>query len=202
MSASGGTKSTTALERAKNKFGLENAIHDGVHGDDTPLKFLVFMSDGANNGATTREECSMESVWVEASGEYWIDTYRNWNTRYNSYQNWFDHWVVHHPALPGHYEDQEVCVNIPYSPVNEASLAHCNSMKSNNVVIYSIAYDVRESERELAEDFMKKCSSNTDANGDYTDIGFYKYASTGVDLQQVFDEIGQSVIKEVIRVKR
>ena len=207
MWAGGGTRSTAALHSARTKFTLENAIHDNVNGEDNPLKFLIFMSDGANNDSTTQQVCTTEQVWVPTStiAQYWIDTYPGENNRkYYSYQNWFDSYLVYYApqTVPGHNEDQQVCNNVPYSPVNEASLVHCNSMKASGVRIYSIAYDVDEDERALAEEFMKECSSNHDADTDiYTDNGYYKYAENGADLQSVFDEIGNSVVTEVIRVK-
>jgi len=201
MSANGGTRSTSALSRAATKFTQENQAHQEMHGDDKPLKFLVFMSDGANNGATTQTVCEIEDVWVEASDEYWLDTYHGWNHIYYSYERWFDRWFIYFPATDGYFEEQEVCTEVPYSPVNEASLVHCTTMKNAGVKIYSIAYDIDGEDRVLAEKFMKDCSSNYNDNV-YFDEGYYKYASSGADLATVFGEIGAEVVAEVIRVKR
>ena len=158
------------------------------------------MSDGANNGITTRTVCEYVDVWVPAGSERWV---LNWNGSlytYYSWRWWFRYYdVTHYPASSGGYETQEVCETEYYSPVDEASLEKCTYMKNNGVQIYSIAYDVSDSsntpydERAMAIDFMKKCSSGEDV--------YYKYASTGADLQSVFDEIGEAVVKEVIRVK-
>lgn len=175
MYASGGTRSTSALSASKTAFTLENDIHESINGEENPLKFLIFMSDGANNG--TQQQCG-----AGQTVEHWIDTYQGWNDVYYSYQNWFDGWVIHYPSTCD-----------LYSPVNEASLQHCTTMKNQGVKIYSIAYDVNEDERAIAEAFMKECSSGVE--------DYYKYASDGTDLQAVFDEIGESVITEVIRIK-
>ncbi len=195
MSASGGTRSTNALRRAREKFDLENAIHQAANSEDQPLKFLIFMSDGANNGVTTRTVCQDEQVWVPEGPERWVLHYYGTDYTYYSYRWWFKYYdVTHHPASGGGYETQEVCTEEVYSPVNEASLEQCTYMKNNGVQIYSIAYDVSASERDMAVNFMKTCSSGEDV--------YYKYASTGADLQEVFEEIGEAVVKEVIRVKR
>lgn len=175
MYANGGTQSTNALASSQSALNLENDIHETINGEDNPLKFLIFMSDGANNGTT--DQCS-----AGQTPEYWIDTYQGWNTVYYYYQYWFDGWVDYYPSTC----DQ-------YSPVNEASLQYCTIMKNQGVKIYSIAYDVDADERVIAEAFMKDCSSGEE--------DYYKYASNGTDLQAVFDEIGQSVITEVIRIK-
>ncbi|MBN4058424.1 hypothetical protein JYT93_00145 [bacterium AH-315-J19] len=196
MHAQGGTRSTSALDLAKSEFALEGAIHEGENGEEEPLKFLIFMSDGANNGITTRTVCENVQVWVPDHPERWILNWQGNLYTYYSWRWWFRHYdVTYYPESDsGGFETEEICTEEEYSPVNEASLEQCTSMKNNGVQIYSIAYDVASSEREIAEDFMKQCSSGEDV--------YYKYASTGADLQAVFDEIGEAVVKEVIRVKR
>lgn len=193
MYAQGGTKSTNALSRARSKFTLENQIHDNENGHDDPLKFLIFMSDGANNGATTQQQCTTEQFWVNGTAEYWWrwkNGYKKYKYNEPTYKPW--KWT-HVQGTSGHYENQQVCQQVPYSPVNEASLTECTSMKNNGVTIYSIAYDVASHERAMAEAFMKACSSG--------EADYYKYASNGTDLQAVFDEIGESVVTEVVRIK-
>jgi hypothetical protein len=179
MRANGGTRSTAALRRVKTKFALENNIHELENGTSEPLKFLVFMSDGANNGA--QQVCGPDYAF-----EYWVDTYPGENNRvYCEPRNWFDNWVDYYPGIdgPGYI-----------SPENISSLVECTAMKNAGVIIYAIAYDVAENERALAEQFMQDCSSGID--------DYYQYASNGTDLQRVFDAIGESIVKEVIRIKR
>jgi len=205
MYAGGGTRSTSALTRAKSNFTLEADIHDDENSEDDPLKFLIFMSDGANNGSYYQQQCVEEDVWVPATSEYW--QYTHWRpswkygdivTKRPKKKLW--KWR-HYPAQSGHWDTEEQCTSVKVSPENNSSLAQCTAMKDAGVKIYSIAYDVAQNERELAEQFMKDCSSNND-HGVYTDDGFYKYAADGTDLQAVFTAIGEAVVKEVIRVKR
>lgn len=179
-----GTDSSGALQDAADAFDLENGEHSAVNGQPTPLKFLVFMTDGANN---TSNECRA----LRDDEEYWIDTYKNWNTLYTSPQYWFDSWVVYHAPGSEGYEDQEICgwdYHFDYR-----SLEACTQMKQAGVSIYAIAYDVDASQKAHAEDFMESCSS-----GD----GYFKTADDSSALQAAFSEIGDSILTEVIRIKR
>ena len=204
MNSGGGTRSTVALTLAKSKFNLENDIHDDEHGNDEPLKFLIFMSDGANNGSYNKRVCHTEQDWIDTSTqEYW------WKRKRGKIKTTYKRprgrnarsWTHVAAVTSGYYGDVEVCENEAYSPENVSSLAQCTAMKASGVKIYSIAYDVSRDERALAEQFMKDCSSNTEGST-YTDEGYYKYATNGADLQAVFDEIGNSVLIEVVRIKR
>ena len=217
MYASGGTHSTTALGRAQSKFSLENNIHNNENGDDNPLKFLIFMSDGSNNGAYLNnvQVCQTEQVWVPGGQRHWVLHYYGTDYTYYRYYWWFVYYnVTYVPGGNGHYEDQEVChYNTEWkSPENETSLAKCQAMKQNGVQIYSIAYNITDAGNnqdsngdtltDLAIKFMKDCSSNRKTDGTYSDDSYYQFAENGSDLQTVFDKIGQQVVKEVIRIKR
>lgn len=177
-----GTDSSGALKDAANAFAYEGDIHNAKNGTDEPLKFAIFMTDGANNKSY---ECGTE--WV-ANREYWIDTYHGWNRRYNSRQWWFDKWVIHYPASGG--SNQQVCKRDYW--FDKRSLATCAEMKKDDVIIYAIAYDVAEDQKVHAEKFMKQCSSGDD---------YFKSASNASALDAAFAEIGDSIVEEVIRVK-
>ncbi len=51
MSTLYGTDSSGALQAAATAFDLENAFHLERNGENDPLKFMIFMSDGANNAS-------------------------------------------------------------------------------------------------------------------------------------------------------
>ncbi len=201
MRASGGTNSTSALIRARSKFNLENNIHKRENGEDKPLKFLVFMSDGGNNGAYMRQVCEMQEVWVPEQPEHWVLYWYGNEYKYYSYRWWFKYYNVrHYPKTGAGYQERQVCTDEVYSPVNEASLRECTRMKSQGVQIYTIAYDLKDysgtrwNDKELAIEFMKKCSSGEKV--------YYQYAENGADLKAVFNRVGESIVKEVIRIKR
>ncbi|MBL4766248.1 MAG: hypothetical protein JKY94_00740 [Rhodobacteraceae bacterium] len=194
MRASGGTRSTSALTKASAKFNVENGIHNNANGEDEPLKFLIFMSDGANNGASTQQVCTPQQVWVPGNNEYWWKRKKNGQVKYK-YSRPKKPWKWNYVrGTQGYWGTQQVCESVPYSAENESSLEKCTTMKNNGVKIYAIAYDVSAHERAMAETFMKECSSGVDE--------FYKYATSGADLQAVFEQIGESIVKEVVRIKR
>ena len=192
MIARHGTDSSGALQDAAAAFKGESAAHIAVNGEENPLKFLVFMTDGANNQSY---ECTTESVWVEnMTAEYWWKYKNNGTIKYryqepNNPWNW--NYVASRSDGTGYFQDQEVCAYDYYFDVR--SLEACDEMKADGVLIYAIAYDVDASQKEHAEDFMQKCSSGDE---------FFKSADDASALTAAFDAIGESILQEVIRIKR
>ena len=199
MYARNGTDSSGALQDAADAFELEDQTHLDMNPEffaanqlEEPLKFLVFMTDGANNQSY---ECHMEEVWVEnETAEYWWKRNRRNRviTRYRRPRNaWRWNHVPAESDGTGYYEEQEVCAVDYHFDVR--SLEACDQMKEAGVLIYAIAYDVAPSQKDHAEEFMQSCSS-----GD----AFFKSAGNASALQQAFEEIGDAVVTDVIRVKR
>ena len=200
-----GTDSSGALQKAADKFSLEDQIHLDMNPEfftanqlEEPLKFMVFMSDGANNHSY---ECHVEEVWVEnETAEYWwkINRRNRVVTRYREpRKSWRWNYVPSESDGTGYYEEQESCD--VENHFNIRSLEACDQMKEAGVLVYAIAYDVQDDWRtsrdeiEEAETFMQSCSS-----GD----NFFKSAGDASALQQAFEEIGDAVVTDVIRVKR
>jgi len=187
-----GTDSSGALQDAQAAFTGESAAHIAVNGEENPLKFLVFMTDGANNDSY---ECTTEEVWVEnVTAEYWWK-YKNNGQVKTVYSEPNKPWKwTHVPSTSdgtGYFEDQEVCAWDYH--FDARSLVACDAMKDDNVLIYAIAYDVADSQKDHAEDFMQKCSSGE---------AFFKSADDATALEAAFDAIGESILSEVIRIKR
>lgn len=184
-----GTDSSGALQDAADAFSLEAAVHTAENGTEEPLKFAVFMTDGANNQSN---ECQTENVLVAASPEHW-KVYYNYSGYWTKYvwESWFDdYYYQHFDAAPEHYEDQETCVWDYW--FDQRSLETCTDMKTAGVKIYAIAYDVDAGQKVHAENFMQQCSSGPE---------YFKSAANAAALEQAFDVIGESIITEVIRVK-
>ncbi|MBL4766249.1 MAG: hypothetical protein JKY94_00745 [Rhodobacteraceae bacterium] len=184
-----GTDSSGALQDAADAFQLEAAIHTLENGTEEPLKFAVFMTDGANNQSS---QCHTENVLVAASPAHWKIYYNHsgyW-TRY-TWESWFDdYYYQHFDAEPEHYEDQETCVWDYW--FDQRSLVACSDMKAADVKIYAIAYDVDAGQKVHAENFMRQCSSGPE---------YFKSAVDAAALKQAFEAIGESIVTEVIRVK-
>ncbi|MEE9273448.1 MAG: pilus assembly protein TadG-related protein [Robiginitomaculum sp.] len=192
----GRTKSTAALRKAKIEFAREDKIHEEKNGQNTPLKILIFMSDGANNGADESDTCKITKVWERSRREFWMKKQDSSRKYYNE-KSWFnEQTVTHYPASSvDRYENELVCGRWPdepfHSPVNKASLKQCDAMKKAGVRIYTIAYNIEPMERKISEEFLQSCSSGE---------GFYKYAVSGADLTTAFEEIGKTIVNQVVRI--
>lgn len=192
MYARHGTDSSGALQDAADAFALEPGEHKKVNGEEDPLKFLVFMTDGSNNESY---ECQMEEVWVEnVTAEYWWKTNKKGKkktTQKKPKKWWKWNYVPATSDGTGYFDEQEVCAWDYYFDVR--SLLACDQMKNAGVAVYAIAYDVAATEKAHAEEFMEKCSSGPE---------YFKTASDSSALAEAFDEIGASILEEVIRLKR
>jgi len=177
-----GTNSSGALQDAADDFAGESYIHDTINGEENPLKFAVFMTDGSNNKST-------ETVPV-GDRECWVDTYYSSEPVYLSTRYWFDSYVIHYPAgtCP-----EDKTVNIYDNHYDQWSLDACTQMKDSDVIVYAIAYDVAADEQEDAEAFLRSCSSGDD---------YFKSANDATALEEAFAAIGESILTEVIRIKR
>lgn len=204
MQTESGTDSSGSLEAAAAAFALEDAIHQAENDESDPIKFMIFMSDGANNSQTA-QECTTEQVWVDGSVEYWVYTGKKQDRVYYSYSSWFDtsSRVTYYPALDdGYYEDQETCQDVTTYLSDERSLAACTEMKAADVTVYTIGYYlvagwnngyyVYQSEVDRAQALLADCA---------TDEDHYIQASDADDLNTALTAIGQEIIVEVIRVK-
>lgn len=190
-----GTDSSGSLEAAAAAFALEDAVHLSENGEDDPIKFMIFMSDGANNP-------KQERVCGPAT-EYWLDTWRGLNRVYFREYRWFDRWVIHHPEEDGPYPQYTRCSWQTTYSSDERSLEACTQMKSAGVTVYTIGYHLvagwnsgyytYQSEVDRAQALLASCASDAD---------HYILASDANDLNTALTAIGQEVMIEVIRVKR
>ena len=178
-----GTNSSGALQDAADDFAGESYIHDTINGEENPLKFAVFMTDGSNNQSTETRE-------VRDDEQCWVDTYYASRPVYLSELWWFDGWVNYYPA--GSCPDGSEVTVTDYH-YDRRSLEACTQMKDDGVVVYTIAYDVAADEKDHAEAFLKSCSSGDE---------FFKSANDSSALEEAFAAIGESIVSEVIRIKR
>ena len=191
-----GTDSSGSMEDAATALALEDAVHSAENGEESPLKFIVFMSDGSNNDSY---ECG--SITYD---EYWIDTYYGYNQYYYSTPPYVDEYVTYYP--------DEISVNQCgwnyWADIQ--TKASCDDMKADGVTIYTIGYNlevgyptengvtqwdhyVSQSNVTRSQALLSYCATDSD---------HYILASSASDLEETFTEIGQEIIQEVIRVKR
>jgi len=188
-----GTDSSGALEAAAAAFTLEDAIHLAANGEENPKKFMVFMSDGANN-PNQSYVCTTTYVWVDGTAEYW------WKKKKVKYKRPKKYWKWNYvPGTSGHSEEQQDCGYVTAYESDERSLAACAAMQDAGVTIYTIGYHlvagshgVSQSEVDRAQDLLAGCA---------TDADHYILASNADDLNTALNAISERVMTEVIRVK-
>jgi len=175
-----GTDSSGALEDAKLAFASESSIHSSVNQENNPLKFAVFMTDGANNPSCENTQYGrvdgpffyrFNGGTLEISDEdqggwnYYNGTRTNNSYTHCTMDYWFD----------------------------QRSLETCTEMKNAGIKIFAIAYDIDAAQQARAEAFMQACSSGDD---------YFKSAADSVALDLAFTQISDSIVSEVIRIKR
>lgn len=176
-----GTDSSGALSDAASAFSTEEAVHLAVNQEQDPLKFAVFMTDGANNPSCENQQYGrvdgpfwyrfnngvLETADEQISGNwnYFAGTKTNNSYTYCKSDYWFD----------------------------QRSLVTCSDMKADGIKIFAIAYDIDDAQKVRAEQFMQDCSSGAE---------YFQSASDAVALDLAFNQISDSIISEVIRIKR
>jgi len=197
MNTQGGTDSSGALQAAANAFTKEADIHEAKNQEDEPILFMVFMSDGANN---PRQERVCETVrrWVRGERAYWKKGRRIRYSRPRNTRNW-----RYYPATPGRYEDREQCDWETTYSSDALSAEACETMKDAGVTVYTIGYHLKagrnsgywvsQDEVDRAQTLLAACASSSD---------HYILAENASDLNETLADIGEEIMKEVIRIKR
>lgn len=205
MSAGGGTNSSTSMHRARNWIRREDRIHQGANGR-TPLKYVVFMTDGVNN--------NNGSEWIEEAG---TGEWRRTRCRY--YNNWgWSCWTeekTSHKKPPGKvgywanntkydYEWAEGRVTMPD---NEETLGYCQQIKDAGATVYTIGFALEagvygdgstgtitqnDTETQIAYGFLRECASSPET---------FIAAENAEDLEAAFATIGEDIVTETVRIK-
>ncbi len=196
MNTAGGTDSSGALRAAASAFMTESALHKAKNKETEPLKFMVFMSDGANNPKQERV-CATTRKWIPSQRAYWRKGKKKRYSRPRKARKW-----RYYPAVPGHYEDKKEC-NWEYTySSDKTSVQACETMKAAGVVVYTIGYYLKagnndghwvsQSEVDRARALLANCASSSE---------HYILAENASDLNETLKNIGEEIMKEVIRIK-
>jgi len=197
MHTEGGTDSSGSLRAAANAFTREAAIHNAKNQEDDPIMFMVFMSDGANNPKEERV-CETVRQWVRGLRAYWKKGKKIKYSRPRNTRKW-----RYYPATRGHYEDIEQCNWETTYSSDALSAQACEAMKSAGVTVYTIGYYLKagrnsgywvsQDDVDRAQALLASCASDAD---------HYILAENASDLNEALAEIGEAIMKEVIRIKR
>ena len=197
MVANGGTNSAPPVDLARIWMEREDNIHFNVHGDDNPLKFMIFMTDGLNTNNSV--------TWVEEDD---TGQWRGLVTRCSRTRCSTNYEEVERENPPGYGTDWTE--GYYDSTANVQTLADCTSMKNDGVKIYTIGFALAQgyydennyfgdeglayqssSTRSQAYSFLSGCASEPST---------FLTAENADQLQQAFTTIGNDIQTEIIRL--
>lgn len=192
MRAAGGTNSNPPMERAKTWLSAEDNKHrqEAVRNSEEyrqPLKFAVFMTDGQNtSGNYVFEAESGTGYYYKKSRGVWYYTRSAW--------------------YAGRYGYREGRIGLDS---DDKTIESCRAMQAEGTTIYTIGYaletgnyydplypaspgQVTEATRSTAYSLLNSCASKPE---------FFIKAADGNELEGAFDQIQNSIVKELIRIK-
>ena len=192
MRAAGGTNSNPPMERAKTWLSAEDDKHRqeairNSEGYRQPLKFVVFMTDGQNtSGEYVFKAESGTGYYYKKSRGVWYYTRSAWYASRNGFRE-------------GRIELDS----------DDKTIESCRAMQAQGTVIYTIGYAletgnyydplfpsepgrVTEATRSTAYSLLNSCASKPE---------FFIKAADGKELEGAFDQIQNSIVKELIRIK-
>ena len=211
MKAGGGTNSSPPISRAWDWLKDEDDIHEAETGEDNPLKYMIFMTDGQNNG---------QPYWFQRDGtHYWrgIDCSGSrgngrGNGRGNSNKNC--QYTFRDSSTRPNIEDHNSWEEGEYVSVSDHySKNTCEAMKAQGVRVFTIGFalepgtyltnyppswgqdeaTISEETTDAAYSLLADCASSAD---DFV-------AAEDVDeLDDAFSIIGESIVEDVIRLSQ
>ena len=192
MVAAGGTNSNPPMTEAKVWLSEEDEDHrlEAIRNKEEfrqPLKFVVFMTDGQNTTG------NYELVAESGTGYY----YRKFgNIWYFTRKPWF--------AANNNYIEGRLTLDS-----DRKTIESCEAMEAEGTIIYTIGYaldvgqyydpeapfnpgQVTEATRSSAYSLLTACATKPEN---------FIQASDGNELEGAFDQIQNSIIKELIRIR-
>lgn len=172
LPASGGTNSSAAMVEVLKDIHKEDQRHKNESGDGDPFKYVVLMTDGANNethygagGCTTTDR----------------PRHKHWRYTYQWYQGWYSYYEYSHSRFkprhnPGRYEvedwkeievgpgfDQDTTCEYT-SAYDSATVASCQALAAEGVKVFTIGYGLEPGYYHMRDSSPR----DYDVNYDYT----------------------------------
>ena len=217
MVALGGTNSAPPMDKAREwmlepKNGkTEDQVHLEKNGK-TPLKFVIFMTDGVNDGDPQWYPEPKTNFWRSRTCK-WTYYGCSWSWRYETsgvqpasgWQWKGTHWEYHYTWEEGRLQ----------KPNDRATLADCDALKRGGVTVYTIGFALEpgtyewngwynldgqgaknrgpqsEEAAESTYGFLQNCASEQS----------FFVAANADELTRAFDTIGQDIVQQTIRIK-
>jgi len=194
LDANGGTDSRGPLTLAKTWMNGENDIHEQENGIDDPKRYVVLMSDGANN-------------------EEWVCDWQNRNrTRLWRKWNGFKYEYRVQRRRPGSGWVQGIAYNCQVENMSNAdSLNLCTQLKNDGVEIFTIGFalepgiyyadwpnsyatqQIPQTVTDSAYGFLSACASSEE---------HFITAEDSAELNDAFEKIGEKIVEDTIRIAK
>lgn len=148
LPASGGTNSSSAMVEVVKDFVKEDQRHKNESGDGNPFKYVVLMTDGANN-----------ETHYGAGGCQTFDRprHKHWRYTYQWFEGWYSYYEYSHSRFkprhqPGRYQVEdwkEIEVGPGFdqdrtceytSAYDTATVAACQALATQGVKVFTIGY--------------------------------------------------------------
>ena len=211
MSAGGGTNSAPPIAKAWEWLQREDDIHKAETGEDNPLKYMIFMTDGQNNGSPYWYPRDGTHYWrgIDCSGSKNNGKGKgNGNSNKNCQYAFRDSST--RPNIDNHHswEEGEYVTESDYYSKNS-----CEAMKAQGVRVFTIGFalepgtyltnyppylgqdeaTITKDTTDAAYSLLADCASSAD---DFV-------AAEDVDeLDSAFTIIGESIVEDVIRLSQ
>lgn len=220
--AGGGTNASKALEEIRKDMEDEGRTHEKRNGNNTPLKFVILMTDGVNS-PTGKTNCRNEGLPAHQHWEarYWNNkTKRMVNDQSESRfmpkhgENW-----VQVDVAEGE-EIKWVCDDV--SNHDTTTKSKCDTLAGMGVTIHTIAYGLETGRYHTRENKWQEYEENNGFiyDGYHIELpqatrdrayGVMQYCATvgggsfvpaedADQLTAAFEGIGEEIVEEVIRI--
>ncbi|WP_371397813.1 Tad domain-containing protein [Fretibacter rubidus] len=227
--ASGGTNASKAMKEIRQKMATENTTHYNRNGNNTPLKFVILMTDGVNSPTGTTNcrnesqpahkhwEYSYTETWTNRRGQRRSRTYSDKSESRFKPDNYYP-WVQ--VDVPANSETKWVCDDV--STHDQTTKDECDTLAAQGATIYTIAYGLEAGYYHKRDGYFEPYR---EANGFIYDgyhiklpettrdraYGVMEYCATvgggtfvpaedALQLTEAFQTIGEEIVEEVIRI--
>ena len=200
MRPSGSTNSAPPIAQAWDWLQDENDVHENETGEDNPLRYMIFMTDGQN---------SAPPQWFQKTGtQYW----RGWDCsgRFSRYCIRAYEAGANRPSIQYHYNWEEGEL---ISPSDRDSKNSCAAMKASGVRVFTIGFalepgtyktnypsyynrdeqSISSDTTNAAYDMLADCASSPQD---------FVPAANVETLNTAFRVIGESIIEDVVRLSQ
>ena len=199
MVPSGATNSAPPIAKAWEWLNDENDEHEAENGEDNPLRYMIFMTDGQN---------SAPKQWFKKDGtEYWrgVDCSRGGRYCYYTYRS-----SPTRPNIEDHYNWEE---GERISSSDRDSKNSCAAMKAQGVRVFTIGFalepgtyktnypsswnrdwqKIGRDTTDAAYSMLADCASSPDD---------FVAAEDAETLDDAFSMIGETIVQDVIRLSQ